>query len=131
MRRRSFYRWSLIEDTAVEKADIASHFGKEVADIVQATSFDSEIEDYTERYRDTFDRCFERGKEPVLIKAADTLDNSSYYHMGDSEELRKKVIEKMEFFIDNSERYIGDEPIYQDLLEKYAVVMERVDVETR
>lgn len=121
----------LIEDTAVEKEDIASNFGPEVADIVEATSFDRDIEDYTERYEDTLNRCFEMGKEPVLIKAADTLDNSNYYHMGDSEELRKKVIEKMEFFVENSEPYIGEEPIYRDLQEKYSVVMERVDVETR
>ncbi|XVH33101.1 HD domain-containing protein (plasmid) [Haloferacaceae archaeon DSL9] len=120
----------LIEDTAVEKEDIASNFGKEVSDIVKATSFDTDIQDYTERYKDTLNGCFDMGKEPVLIKAADTLDNSNYYHKGDSEELRRKVIEKMEFFIENSEPYIGDEPIYQDLKEKYSVVMDRVDVET-
>jgi (p)ppGpp synthase/HD superfamily hydrolase len=120
----------LIEDTAVEREDIASNFGEDVANLVDATSFDRDIEDYTERYEDTLNRCFEMGREPVLVKAADTLDNSNYYHLGDSEELRKNVMEKMEFFIENSEPYIGDEPIYRDLQEKYSVVMERVDVET-
>jgi (p)ppGpp synthase/HD superfamily hydrolase len=120
----------LIEDTAVKKEDIASEFGEEVSDIVEATSFDSEIEDYTERYKDTLNRCFEMGREPVLIKAADTLDNSNYYHKGDSEELRRNVIEKMEFFIENSEPYIGDELIYRDLKEQYYLVRDRVDVET-
>lgn len=120
----------LIEDTAVKKEDIASEFGQEVSDIVAATSFDSEIEDYTERYEDTLNRCFKMGREPVLIKAADTLDNSNYYHKGDSEELRRHVIEKMEFFIENSEPYIGDELLYRDLKEQYDLVIDRVDIET-
>lgn len=117
----------LIEDTGVTKDEIASKFGVEVSDVVEATSFDREIEDYTDRYHDTLNRCFKMGREPVVVKAADTLDNSNYYHLADSEELRKNLIEKMEFFIDRSEPYIGDERLHQDLQDRYSIVKERVD----
>ncbi|SFS12114.1 GTP pyrophosphokinase [Halomicrobium zhouii] len=117
----------LIEDTDVEKDEIASNFGREVSDIVEATSFDREIQDYPDRYHDTLDRCFQKGREPVIVKAADILDNSNYYHLADSEELRKNLMEKMAFFIDNSGSYIGDERLHQELHDRYSNVKERID----
>lgn len=117
----------LIEDTAVEKDEIGSKFGEDVSDIVEATSFDKEIEDYVDRYRDTLDRCFKGGRGPVLVKAADILDNSNYYHLADSEELQKNLIEKMKFFIDRSEPYIGDERLHQELQDRYSIIKERID----
>ena len=115
------------EDTDVSKHEIKSKFGKDVSDIVEATSFDGAIEDYTNRYHDTLDRCFKKGRDAVIVKAADTLDNSDYYHLADSDELRNNLLEKMKYFIDNSEPYIGNEPIYQELRNKFPKVKENVD----
>ncbi|QGN06907.1 HD domain-containing protein [Halorhabdus sp. CBA1104] len=117
----------LIEDTDVTRDDIAAHFGAEVAAIVAATSFDRAIEDYTERYRDTFDRCVEMGRPPVLVKAADTLDNSSYYHLADSKESRANLVEKLASFIDRSEPYIGEERLHEELQDSYAAVVAACD----
>lgn len=116
----------LIEDTDVTADEIRSKFGDEVATIVEAVSFGERIDDYLERHYDIYDRCFELGRSAVLVKAADISDNSDYYHLGDSEALQRKLIEKMEYFIDNAEPYIGEEDVYRELEEKLPAVEERV-----
>jgi (p)ppGpp synthase/HD superfamily hydrolase len=116
----------LLEDTDVTSDEIRSKFGKDVANIVEATSFDESIDDYLERHYDIYKRCFELGRSAVAVKAADILDNSDYYSLGDSEELQRNLIEKMEYFVDESEPYIGGEDIYQELNDKFPIVKERV-----
>lgn len=116
----------LLEDTDVTPDEIRSKFGKDVSSIVEATSFDENIDDYLERHYDIYRRCFELGRPAVAVKAADILDNSDYYGLGDSEELQRNQIEKMGYFIDESEPYIGEEDIYRELKNKFPVVKERV-----
>lgn len=117
----------VLENTDVNKDEIKSKFGEDVSDIVEVTSFDGEIEDYTDRYHDTFNRCFKKGRDAVIVKAADTLDNSDYYHVADSDELRSNLLGKMKYFIDNSEPFIGNEPIHQELRDKFPKVKENVN----
>jgi len=120
----------VIEDTDVTAGEIRSKFGDDVANIVKAASFDESIDDYLERHYDIHRRCFELGREAALVKAADILDNSDYYGLGGSEELQRNVLEKMEYFVDESEPYIGDEAIHDELENKLPVVKSRVhDVE--
>ena len=116
----------LLEDTAVTSDEIRSNFGKAVATIVEATSFDESIDDYLERHSDMYNRCFELGSSAVAVKAADIVDNSDYYSIGDSEELQTNQFEKMEYFIENAEPYIGADDIYRELNDKFATVKERV-----
>lgn len=117
----------LVEDTDVTADQIRSRFGDDVANIVGATSYDDDIDDYLERHLDIYDRCFALGRPAVAVKAADLLDNSDYYSLGDSERLKRNGLEKMEYFIEHSEPYIGDEAIYRDLTDKFPVVKERVE----
>lgn len=117
----------LLEDTDVEKDDIRSAFGEDVSEIVAATSFDGDIENYTDRYQDTLTSCFEMGRDPVVVKAADFLDNCDYYHLADSEGLRKNLVAKMEFFIEKSEPYIGDEHLHRELKTELSTVKERMN----
>lgn len=121
----------LLEDTDVTSDEIYSKFGKEVTNIVESTSFDENIDDYLERHYDIYERCFEMGRSAVAVKAADILDNSDYYGLGDSEELQKNQIEKMDYFIDKSEPYIGEEDIYRELNDKSPVVKERLKKNTK
>lgn len=116
----------LLEDTDVTADEISSRFGSDVASIVAAASYDEEIDDYLERHRDIYERCFELGRDAVLVKAADILDNSEYYGAGGSAELRRNLLEKMEYFIDRSEPYIGDEDIHRELADRFPVVKRRV-----
>lgn len=116
----------LLEDTDETADDIRSKFGTEVTDIVEATSFDERIDDYLERHYDIYRRCFELGRDAVVVKAADILDNSDYYGLGDSEELQRNHLEKMRYFIDESESYIGDEGIHRELDDTFPVVEKRI-----
>ncbi|WP_336035372.1 HD domain-containing protein [Halobacterium yunchengense] len=116
----------LLEDTDVAADEIRSKFGDDVASVVEATSFDENIDDYLERHLDIYVRCFELGRSAVAVKAADILDNSDYYGLGDSEERQENQIEKMSYFIDESEPYIGDEDLHLELQDKFPVVRERV-----
>ena len=117
----------VIEDTDVTAGEIRSKFGDDVANIVKAASFDESIDDYLERHYDIHRRCFELGREAALVKAADILDNSDYYHVGESDELRGNLLAKMEFFIEGAQASIGDERLYDDLLDKHSVVTDRLD----
>lgn len=116
----------LLEDTDVTSDEIRSKFGTDVAEIVEATSFDDNIDDYLERCYDIYKKCFELGRSAVVVKAADILDNSDYYGLGDSEALQKNQLKKMEYFIDKSEPYIGEEDIFQELNDKFPIVKKRV-----
>ncbi|WP_435359976.1 HD domain-containing protein [Haloarchaeobius sp. DFWS5] len=117
----------LIEDTDVTADEIRSEFGDEVATIVAATSFDTEIDGYLERHYDIYKRCFELGRDAVVVKAADLLDNSDYYAVGDSEGLQQNLLTKMKYFIDESEPYVGNEDIHHELETKFPTVQRRVN----
>ena len=117
----------LLEDTDVTPEEITSKFGKEVATIVAATTYDESIENYLDRHYEMYSRCFSLGREAVLVKAADILDNSDYYGMGDSEGLQRKLINKLEYFIQASELHIGSEDIHQELADKFPIVKKRID----
>lgn len=105
----------LLEDTAVEAKDIRREFGDKVLVMVQATTFDETIEDRYDRFEDTFERCKNQGRKALLVKAADILDNSDYYHLAPSNEDRTYLLDKMEHFIQVAESKIGDEPIHKEL----------------
>ncbi|GGK83597.1 HD domain-containing protein [Haloarcula sebkhae] len=120
----------LLEDTDVASDEISSEFGEDVANIVEATSFDGNIDDYLQQHLDIYERCFELGRSAVIVKAADILDNSDYYDLGGSEVLQKNLIKKMDYFIQNSEPYIGDEDIHQELNDKLPIVKERMNIKT-
>ncbi len=117
----------LLEDTDVTAEEIRSAFGEDVAGIVAAASFDERIDDYLDRCFDIYERCFERGRDAVVVKAADLLDNSDYYHLGESAKVRENGIEKMRHFIEESEPYIGEDEIHRELKEKLPVVEERIE----
>ena len=117
----------LVEDTAVTEAEICSRFGDEVANVVAATSFNEDIDDYLDRHLDIYDRCFAAGRPAVAVKAADLLGNSDYYHLGEDDDLKRNVLEKMAYFIEHAEPYIGDEELYRDLSDKFPDVKERAE----
>ncbi len=117
----------LIEDTAITPLDILEEFGEHVLEIVEATTFDETIEDRYERFKDTFQRCKEQGREALVVKASDILDNSDYYPLASTEEDRQYLVDKMQHFIDIAESKISDEPIHTELKEELAKVKNKVE----
>jgi (p)ppGpp synthase/HD superfamily hydrolase len=108
-----------LEDTDTTAGEIKSKFGDKVTKLVEANSFDESIESKTERYRENFERCCKAGKGALIIKAADIMDNSDYYHLAPSKELAKYLLGKMKYFIEKSGDVLKGEIIYRELKNKY------------
>ncbi len=110
----------LLEDSETRLEEIESLFSTNVADLVKANSFDESIKDEgQQKYKETFDRCLKAGKDALIIKAADILDNSDYYPLVKDESKYFSLLEKMKCFVDLSRDSLKDEPVYGELLKKY------------
>lgn len=107
----------LLEDTQITSQEIKSMFGDDVAKLVEANSFKSDISDYVLQYLETFKRNISTGPQAVLIKASDLLDNADYYNLG-QQEIWPKLYGKFSKFIEMSQPVIGDTEIWKDLKKK-------------
>jgi hypothetical protein len=103
----------LLEDTDVTSDQIRQEFSKRVADLVEANSFQKGIVDETECYKRMYDQCIQSGKDALIIKAADILDNSHYYGP------REDLIKKMGYFVNLSRKALEGETIRGELAEQY------------
>lgn len=108
----------VIEDTAIKIEEVESKFSSKIAKLVEANSFDESISDKTERYKENFERCRKVGKDALIVKAADFFDNADYYNLASTDELTKWLLEKLKYFIDNSEDELKDEALYNELVKK-------------
>lgn len=109
----------LLEDSDATFEEIKQNFGSNIANLVQANSFDKDIKDKGKRKEQTLKRCLEMGKDALIIKAADILDNSYYYHLAEGEDLKKLLFDKMEQFIEKSSDILKDEIVWKNLSRQY------------
>lgn len=109
----------ILEDTKVRTKEVRQKFGKKVARLVEANSFDMRIKDKVERYKEEFSRCLKNGKDALIIKAADILDNSNYYYLAESQKMKNLLVTKMHYFIRLSEDILKDEVVLRDLKRQY------------
>lgn len=109
----------ILEDTEASPKDLQDKFGEKVTNIVSSNSFNTSIEDKTDQFKDMFDRCVIYGKEAVIVKAADILDNSNYIQFVNDTEMREWLLFKMKYFINISKDLIEKEAIWNILNEKY------------
>lgn len=86
----------LLEDTDVTSKEIKQKFGNRISGLVEVNSFQKGIVDEVERYKRMYDQCLKYGKDALVIKAADILDNSNYYGA------RADLLEKMNYFVELS-----------------------------
>lgn len=112
----------LIEDSSTTIEEIKTKFGDNVAKLVKANSYDKGINDKRKRYFQTYERGMKAGKDALVIKASDILDNYNYYYFAEGKELRKWLLEKMKHFIDNTAEIIGKENIWRELKDKYILL---------
>lgn len=109
----------ILEDTETSKSDLQDRFGLEITKIVSANSFNPLIEDKTEQFNDMFKRCVVYGKEALIVKAADILDNSHYIQFVNNKEDGEWLLFKMKSFIGISTELLEGEKIWIKLKEKY------------
>jgi (p)ppGpp synthase/HD superfamily hydrolase len=118
----------VIEDTNVKIEEVESKFGKKIAKLVKANSFNESIKDKTERYKDNFERCYKAGKDALIVKTADFFDNIDYYHLASTKELTKWLLKKLKYFLDTSKGILKDESIYKELIKKYKRIKKTIEV---
>lgn len=108
----------LIEDTEVSYEQLVNDFDKEVAEIVQAVSFDPKVDDKLLQVKLMFENCKKYGKEALLIKCSDLIDNIQYVQFVNDKEKRISLLKKYSLFIEIASDSIGDEKIFHLLQEK-------------
>jgi len=101
-----------IEDSDANIEDIKEQFGEKVVSIVTACTSDRSIPSKTEQYKDTMRQTVEAGKEALVVMAADLIQNEPYYNQTD---LKQYPWDKMIYFINLAERYLKNEPIWENL----------------
>jgi len=109
----------ILEDTAVTSDEIRDKFGIMVANLVEVNSFDKSIKDKIAQYKKMFERCLNAGRNTLIIKAVDILDNSHYCHLAETDEMRKMLMKKMKYFIDLSTQVIKNDIVWRDLNKQY------------
>ncbi len=73
------YLHDIIEDTHITKRQIEKKFGREVSEIVLANTKNTNIKERSERHRELIKRCLSHSEKAAIVKAADILDNYTYY----------------------------------------------------
>lgn len=103
----------VLEDTKTTFETIKLEFGKEIAETVLALTIKPSTDSYEEKYIKDFERLELFGLNAILIRAADIIDNSYYYHLGGDKikDLVEKIIEFQRQFSDK----INIEKIREDL----------------
>lgn len=109
----------ILEDTDTNINELQELFGNEIANLVKVNTFDTSIQNKTERYKNMFRKCIEKGKDSVIIKAADILDNCNYIELVKEEKLKSWLIGKLRYFINISYAVIGQEQVWNELKKKY------------
>jgi guanosine-3',5'-bis(diphosphate) 3'-pyrophosphohydrolase len=105
----------LIEDTKASIEEVKNKFGDRVADLVLATTFDKEIPDKIVRYKTNYENALNFGRDALVIRASDLLENSFYYSLVDDQQTYKYLLDKLSYFLKISKDAIGKEKIYKDL----------------
>lgn len=114
----------VLEDTEVGIEQLQSCFGPEVANLVQALTFDETITDKTKRYQENFQRSADVGKSALIIRAADFYDNMDYYHLAPSREMEIWLHSKLEYFLQFAKGELENEVIFRDLRDKILAKMQ-------
>ena len=96
----------ILEDTETPINALHDKFGSNVTKIVSATSFNTSINDKTEQFQDMFNRCLKCGKEALIVKAVDIMDNNSYIQLVNDRKTRDWLLFKMKSFINISKEII-------------------------
>lgn len=113
----------LIEDTTLPPEQIGQEFGHEVLRLIEANTFDASIADKLERAREMYARCLAVGKDALLIKAADTLDNSRSFHLIQDEETRQYMLTRIYDLLVLSADPLRGEPVWEELHRQWVHLM--------
>lgn len=117
----------LIEDSATTLKEIEQSFGVRVAQLVSANTFDKTIADRIQRDTDMLERCKQEGKDALLIKAADILENSYHFQLDPTRDLDRWLLKKMGLFLEMSRSELEGDVIWERLKLQHRKLAEKFE----
>lgn len=108
----------LLEDTDCTSDDIKKEFGEEVAKLVEAVSFNPQIEDKFLQSKLMLDEALAYGKDALIIKCADMYENGLFFDWVTKQDVKEYLVKKYQYFTDSAKDVIGQEPafkLYQEI----------------
>jgi len=106
------------EDAGVSMKAIEKRFGKKIAKIVEAVSFNPEIKNQKERDLELYKKIVKAGREAMIVSLADHLDNADYYKFIKSKLTKEYVKEKWQMFLEIVISKISNESLAREFKEK-------------
>lgn len=104
----------LIEDTDCKIEEIKEQFGERVAALVSACTFDRNVKDYKERWHKLISNIKRVGRDALIIKLIDQMENLPYYMLISDDEKKKEVMWKHKFFIEECRGDLKELLIFKD-----------------
>jgi (p)ppGpp synthase/HD superfamily hydrolase len=107
----------IVEDSNTSLLEFTKQFGTRVAEIVEANTFNYTLIDRATQGKDCIQRCLNYGRDALVVRVADKLENSCYLNLSMNIDFLKLWIGEMRYLVDVSQsKLIGlDQPIWNDL----------------
>ncbi len=84
------------------------------ATLVSACALNRNIKDYKERWRKLISNIKQVGRDALIIKLIDQMENLPYYMLISDEEKKKEVMWKHKFFIEECRNYLKGLPTFKE-----------------
>lgn len=103
----------LVEDTDCTLECIEAEFGKEMAELIAAVSFNPDIQDRFEQSKQMLDAALAYGKDALIIKSIDMYENGKFFHLVTKPDVKEYLVKKYKYFTDIASKVIGNEPAFK------------------
>jgi len=104
----------ILEDTDASLEEVEQNFGRRVAELVSAMTYDEGLESM-ERSRDSVMRCKHLGRDALMIKAADLIDNLRFYLADANPDKFGQLAELLRFFLEISADELEEDENWQEI----------------
>jgi GTP pyrophosphokinase len=112
----------VVEDTNATLNEVEGKFGRRVAELVGAMTVNEELES-RERSRDSVMRCKRLGRDALMIKAADLIDNLRFYLTDANPEKFGQLAESLQFFLEVSVDELKQDESWQEIKRQHETIM--------
>jgi len=104
----------VVEDSDTTVRDIHKGFGGKVAKYVDCLTIKKQLSTPSKQFNDSLARTISTSKQLLLIRGADILDNSYYYHLADTQ-LQPLLFEKIRLISEAIQEHCPNDKIQKDL----------------
>lgn len=118
----------VVEDSSISLDDIKNKFGTDMSILVESLTEDKSIADKIQRNEALINQSVNYGRDSLIIKCADILDNSMYHYLVKDEKVSDRLFKKYDYFL-NKAVLIKKESIYKELAEQVKKLKEKIKYE--